>query len=167
MDLATAANLATTVAVVVAVVFGIAELRRAARERRDGAAVEIVRAAQTPEIIRAVGRILKLPDDADPQVIRSDPAVLEAAMAVYFACEMWGSIVFEGAVDLHMLDRMVGGWVRSTWVRLRRWIAAERIDNRNANVGEWWQWLYERFEADPVPGKAIGAHVAYRDRSGR
>lgn len=167
MDLATAANLATTLAVVVGVVFGIAELRRAARERRDAAAVEIVRAAQTPEIIRAVGRILKLPDDADPQVIRSDPALLEAAMAVYFACEMWGSIVFEGVLDLHMLDRMVGGWVRSTWVRLRRWIAAERIDNRNDNVGEWWQWLYERFEADPVPGKAIGAHIAYRDRSGR
>jgi hypothetical protein len=167
MDLATAANLATTVAVVVAVVFGIAELRRVARERRDAAAVEIVRAAQTPEIIRAVGRILKLPDDADPQVIRSDPALLEAAMAVYFACEMWGSIVFEGVIDLHLLDRMVGGWVRSAWVRLRRWIAAERIDNRNPNVGEWWQWLYERFEADPEPGKAQGAHIAFRDRSGR
>jgi hypothetical protein len=167
MDLATAANLATTVAVVVAVVFGIAELRRVARERRDTAAVEIVRAAQTPEIIRAVGRILKLPDDADPQVIRSDPALLEAAMAVYFACEMWGSIVFEGVIDLHLLDRMVGGWVRSAWVRLRRWIAAERIDNRNPNVGEWWQWLYERFEADPEPGKAQGAHIAYRDRTGR
>jgi hypothetical protein len=167
MDLATAANLATTVAVVVAVVFGIAELRRVARERRDAAAVEIVRAAQTPEIIRAVGRILKLPDDADPQVIRSDPALLEAAMAVYFACEMWGSIVFEGVIDLHLLDRMVGGWVRSAWVRLRRWIAAERIDNRNPNVGEWWQWLYERFEADPEPGKAQGAHIAYRDRTGR
>jgi hypothetical protein len=167
MDLGTAANLATTVAVVVAVVFGIAELRRVARERRDAAAVEIVRAAQTPEIIRAVGRILKLPDDADPQVIRSDPALLEAAMAVYFACEMWGSIVFEGVIDLHMLDRMVGGWVRSTWVRLRRWIAAERIENRNANVGEWWQWLYERFEADPDPGKAQGAHIAFRNRSGR
>jgi hypothetical protein len=167
MDLATAANLATTVGVVVAVVFGIAELRRVARERRDAAAVEIVRAAQTPEIIRAVGRILKLPDDADPQVIRSDPALLEAAMAVYFACEMWGSIVFEGVIDLHLLDRMVGGWVRSAWVRLRRWIAAERIDNRNPNVGEWWQWLYERFEADPEPGKAQGAHIAYRDRTGR
>jgi hypothetical protein len=167
MDLATAANLATTLAVIVAVVFGIAELRRVARERRDVAAVEIVRAAQTPEIIRAVGRILKLPDDADPQIIRGDPVLLEAAMAVYFACEMWGSIVFEGVVDLHMLDRMVGGWVRSTWVRLRPWIAAERIDNRNPNVGEWWQWLYERFEADPDPAKAQGAHIAFRDRSGR
>ena len=115
----------------------------------------------------AVGRILKLPDDADPQVIRSDPALLEAAMLVYFACEMWGSIVFEGVVDLHTLDRMVGGWVRSTWVRLRRWIASERIDNRSPNVGEWWQWLYDRFEADPDPGKALGAQVTHRGKTGR
>jgi hypothetical protein len=167
MDLATAANLATTVAVVVAVVFGIAELRRAARERRDAAAVEVVRAVQTQEIHLAVGRILKLPDDADPQVIRKDPELLESAMLVYFAAEMLGSIVFEGVVDLHTLDRMIGGWVRSTWVRLRRWIASERIDNRNPNVGEWWQWLYERFEADPDPGKAQGAHIAFRGRSRR
>jgi hypothetical protein len=167
MDLATAANLATTLAVVVGVVFGIAELRRAARERRDGAAVEIVRSVQTQEIQRAVGTILKLPDDADPELIRSDPALLDAAMLVYFACEMWGSIVFEGVVDLHTLDRMVGGWVRSAWVRLRRWIASERIENRNANVGEWWQWLYEGFEADPDPGKALGAHVTHRGKTGR
>jgi hypothetical protein len=114
-----------------------------------------------------VGRILKLPDDADPDVIRSDPALLEAAMLVYFACEMLGAIVFEGVVDLHTLDRMVGGWVRGSWVRLRRWVASERIANRNVSVGEWWQWLFEQLEADPDPGKALGAHVAYRSKSER
>jgi hypothetical protein len=62
---------------------------------------------------------------------------------------------------------MVGGWVRASWVRLRRWIAAERIETRNVNVGEWWQWLYEQLEADPDPGKALGAHVAYRGKAER
>jgi hypothetical protein len=167
MNLDTAANVATTLAVVVAVAFGLAELRRAVRDRRDRQAVEVIRSVQSQESHRAVGRILKLPDDADPDVIRSDPALLEAAMLVYFACEMWGSIVFEGVVDLHTLDRMVGGWVRASWVRLRRWIAAERIETRNVNVGEWWQWLYEQLEADPDPGKALGAHVAYRGKAER
>jgi hypothetical protein len=167
MDLATVANVATSVAVIVAVVFGLTELRRGARDRRDRAAVEVVRSVQTQESFRAVGRILNLPDDADPELIRSDPAMFEAAMLVYFACEMLGSIVFERVVELHTLDRMVGGWVRATWVRLRRWIESERKEDRNANVGEWWQWLYEQLEADPDPGKAVGTHVAYRDRRGR
>jgi hypothetical protein len=167
MDLGTAANIATTVAVIVAVVFGITELRRGARDRRDRAAVEIVRSVQTQEAFRAVGTILNLPDDADPKVVANDPALFEAAMLVYFACEMFGASVFEGVVDLHTLDRMVGGWVRATWVRLRRWIEAERIADRSPNAGEWWQWLYEQLEADPDPGKAVGAHVAYRGKRKR
>ena len=167
MDLATVANVATSVAVIVAVVFGLTELRRGARDRRDRAAVEVVRSVQTQESFRAVGKILDLPDDANPELVRSDPAMFEAAMLVYFACEMMGSMVFERVVELHTLDRMVGGWVRATWVRLRRWIESERKEDRNANVGEWWQWLYEQLEADPDPGKALGTHVAYRDRRGR
>ena len=166
MDLVTVANIATSVAVIIAVVFGVTELRRGARERRDRAAVEVVRSVQTQESFRAVGKILNLPDDADPEVIRSDPAMLDAAMLVYFACEMLGSIVFEGVVELHTLDRMVGGWVRASWVRLRRWVESERVEDRNANVGEWWQWLYEQLEADPAPGKALGTHMAYRGKRG-
>lgn len=167
MDLATAANLATTLAVIVGVVFGLIELRRASTERRDLAAVDIVRTVQTQEVRRAVSRVLELPDDADPDLIRRDPTLLEDALAVDSACEMWGSMVFEGVVDLHLLDRMVGGWVRGSWRRLRGWVQAERAATRNPNVGEWWQWLYERLEADPDPGKALGAHVAYKGQKGR
>jgi len=162
VNIDTAANLATTLAVVIGVVFGLAELRRAVRDRRDQAAFDIVRTVQTQEVRRAVGRVLKLPDDAEPELIRRDPQLLEAALAVDSACEMWGSMVFEGVVDLHTLDRMVGGWIRGSWRRLGRWVEAERVDNRNQNVGEWWQWIYERLQADPDPGKAEGAHAAYR-----
>jgi hypothetical protein len=147
------------------VVFGLAEARQAVRNRRDHAAVDIVRTVQTQDVRRAVERVLKLPDDTSPDTIRSDPHLLEAALAIDSACEMWGSMVFEGVVDLHMLDRMVGGWVRGTWIRLRSWIEAERRDNRSPNVAEWWEWLYDRLIADPDPGKANGAHVAYRGRT--
>ena len=167
LDLATALDIVVALAVVLGVVFGLAELRHATRNRRDHAAVDIVRTVQTQDVRRAVDRVFNLPDDADPKVIRGDPAMLDAALAVDSACEMWGSMVYEGVVDLHMLDRMVGGWVRGTWSRLRRWVEAERTDSRNVNVGEWWQWLYERLEADPDPEKAQAAYVAYRGKRGR
>jgi hypothetical protein len=167
MDLATAANLATTLAVVIGVVFGIAELRRAVRDRHDQAAIEVVRSVDSPEIQRAVERILELPHDADPDLLQRDPSVRDAALLVYWAGEMFGSIVYEGVVDLHTLDRMHGGWLRACWLRLRRWIEAERVDKHNVSAGEWWQWLYQRLEADPDPSKKLGAHVAYRDKSGR
>lgn len=167
MDAATALNIATTAAVVLGVVFGLAEVRQIVRDRRDHAAVDIVRTVQTQEVRRAVERVLRLPQDADPELIRGDADMLDAALAVDSACEMWGSMVFEGVVDQHMLDRMVGGWIRGTWTRLRRWVEAERVDKQNPNVGEWWQWLYERLQEDPDLGKAQGAHVGYRGRGRR
>lgn len=155
-------DLVATLAVLVGVWFAVVQLRHAASERRDHAAVDIIRTVQTQEVRRAVARVLALPDDADPDRVRNDPELLEAALAVDSACEMWGSMVFEGIVDHRMLDRMVGGWVRGTWKRLRLWVLAEREANRNPNVGEWWQWVYELLESDPDPGKARGAHDGYR-----
>ena len=164
MDLSLVLNFVTTVAIVVGLMFGLFELRQALRSRRDLAAVDIVRTVQTQEIRRAVTRVLQLPDGVDPEVVRADPQLLEAALAIDSACEMWGSMVFEGVVDLHMLDRMVGGWVRGTWHRLNRWVEQERIDSRSPNVAEWWQWLYDMLEASPDPGKARGAHLSYRGK---
>jgi hypothetical protein len=167
VDAGTALNIATTTAIVLGVVFGVAEVRQIVRDRRDHAAVDIVRTVQTQEVRRAIERVLRLPKDADPELIRSDPEMLEAALAVDSACEMWGSMVFEGVVEQHLLDRMVGGWVRGSWTRLGRWVEAERAEKRSPNVGEWWQWLYERLLEDPDLGKTQGAHVAYRGRRRR
>jgi hypothetical protein len=167
MDAALALEIATTSALVGGIALGLAEIRRAARARRELAAVDIVRTVQTQEVRRVVERVLRLPDGVDPEAIRADPAVLDAALAVDSACEMWGSMVFEGVLDQHLLDRMVGGWIRGTWRRLQPWVEGERVEKGNPNVGEWWQWLYERLEEDPDLGKVQGAHVAYRGRRHR
>ena len=164
MDVALVLNIITTAAVVAGVAFGLIQLRQALRARADVAAADIVRGVQTQEIRRAVQRVLTLPNDVDPAVVRADPTLLADALAIDSACEMWGSLVYEGIVDLHMLDRMVGGWVRGTWTRLRVWVNAERVDNRSPNVAEWWEWLYDMLMDSPDPGKAAGAHVSYKGR---
>ena len=162
IDLVTIAELVTAFAVMIGVIFGLVQLRQANRNRHDFAAVDIVRTVQTQEVRMAVRRIFSLPENADPDIIRNDPGMLAAALAVDSACEMWGCMVFEGVVDLHVLDRMVGGWVRGTWRRLHEWVEAERLETGSVNVGEWWQWLYEMLETDPDLGKKMGAHVGYR-----
>jgi len=166
-NLIAAVEVLTAIAVVVGIIFGLIELRQAIRNRRDYAAVDIVRTVQTQEVRQAVRQIFDLPLDADPHSIRSDPKMLAAALAVDSACEMWGCMVFEGVVDHRLLDRMVGGWVRGTWTRLRAWVESERAETQSINVGEWWQWLYEPLEADPDPGKKLGAHVAHRGKNTR
>ncbi len=166
-NLIAAVEVFTAIAVVIGIFFGLIELRQATRNRRDHAAVDIVRTVQTQEVRQAVRRIFDLPLDADPQLIRNDPELLAAALAVDSACEMWGCMVFEGVVDHQLLDRMVGGWVRGTWTRLRAWVESEGIETQSVNVGEWWQWLYELLDADPDRGKTLGAHIAYRGKKTR
>lgn len=161
------ANIVTAIAVALGLPFALVQLHHANRSRRDIAAVDVVRTVQTQEVRRAVERVLRLPRDAPPELIRNDATVLDAALAVDSACEMWGCMVFERVVDHRMLDRMVGGWVRGTWSRLNRWVEAERVDKQNPNIAEWWQWLYELLERDGDPGKARGAHIAYRGRLGK
>jgi hypothetical protein len=152
------------VAVVVGLIFGLIQLRQAVRNRRDLAAVDIVRTVQTQEVRLAIRKIFDLPFDADPDLVRGDPQLMSAALAVDSACEMWGCMVFEGVVNHRIVDRMVGGWIRGSWKRLRKWVESEREIADNPNIGEWWQWVYEVIQADPDPGKTQGAHVAYRGK---
>lgn len=128
--------------------FGLFELRQALRSRHDTAAFEIVGGYQTQEIRRAMARVMNLPLDADPELINGDPELLSAALAVDSMCEAWGSMAFEGIIDLHMLDRMAGGQIRGSWVRLRRWVEQQRAATGNLNTGEWWQWVYDRAMAN-------------------
>ena len=164
VDVATVVNIVSAVAIGAGVVFAVVQLRQSDRDRRDAAAVTVVGTVQTQEVRQAVRTILELPDRVDPEVIDDDPILIDAALAVDSACEMWGSMVYEGVVDHQMLDRMVGGWVRATWSRLSLWVEMERSELASPNVGEWWQWLVEMLEDDPDPGKKLGAHVAYRHK---
>lgn len=164
MDLQTLSQLITTAAVVIGVGFAIIEIRHALRARRDQAAIEVVRGVESAEIRQAVAKILELPVDPEPDVINNDETLLQAAHLVHWASEMYGSMVFERVVDLHVVDRIDGGWLRATWARMRRWIEAERIRSGNPNTGEWMQWLHEMLEADPDRGKVSGAHVFYKGK---
>lgn len=161
------ANIVTAVAVLLGIPFALLQLHHANRTRRDLAAVDVVHTVQTQEVRRAVERVFRLPVDADPQMIRDDPALLDAALAIDSACEMWGCMVFERVVDHRMLDRMVGGWVRGGWRRLHRWVESERAIKQNQNIAEWWQWLYELLEREGDSSKAQGAHLTYRGSQGR
>ncbi len=87
-DFTTAVEMATAVAVVIGIVFGLIQLHQAVRNRRDYAAVDIVRTVQTQEVRMAVRLVFDLPENADPETIRNDPALLAAALAVDSACEM-------------------------------------------------------------------------------
>jgi hypothetical protein len=161
LDLATLANLASATAVVVAVVFGTLQLGQMRKTRALFTATELVHAMQTTEFTRSVRLVLALPDDVDPGYIRRDPELTAAVQAVSHLYESLGVLVFYRVVHLHLVDDLMGGYVRESWRRLRPYVESRRAE-LGVYYGEWMQWLAEQLDRHPSPGKAQGAHIAHR-----
>jgi hypothetical protein len=165
LDLSTIANVATALTVLIAVAFGIIEMRRARREREERAAFAAVQAILTPEWMRSMLVIHNLPDDASAAMIERDDRVLDAASAVGIILEGLGYSVYARIVPLHVVGDLLGGTVRLAWRKLRPYIEEERRRSGSRKTFEWFEWLAKQVERH-VPGKTslqLGAAEAYDD----
>ncbi len=165
MELSTIANLATALTVLTAVVFGLIEMRRARREREERAAFAAVQAILTPEWMRSMLVVHKIPDDASAASIEGDARLLDAACAVGIILEGLGYSVYARIVPLHVVGDLLGGTVRLAWRKLRPYVEEERRRTGSQKTFEWFQWLATQVERY-VPGKTnleTGAQDAYQE----
>ncbi len=161
MNVTLVAQLASAVAVVVAVIFGTLQIRQMRKTRALFALAELVRSMQTPEFTRSVRMVLALPDRADPSAIRDDNEMATAVFAVSHVFESLGVLVFHRIVHINLVDDLMGGYVRVSWMKLAPYVEAQRLEI-GGYYGEWMQWLAERLLEHPSEGKVRGAHVAHR-----
>lgn len=154
------AQLASSIAVVVAVVFGVLQIRHMAKTREIFSSAELVHAMRTPEFTESIGKIGQLPDGADPEVVRRD--AMSAAQHVGHVLESLGVLVYHRILPLHLVDDLIGGYVRMGWKKLAPFVEARRKEY-GVYYGEWMQWLAERMNEYPSPGKSQGAHVTRAD----
>lgn len=155
---------ATTIAslpILVAIVFGILTLRQWHRTRYLTAAAELVRMMQTAEFARSIALVVELPERTDPKMIMERPELVAAVYHISHVFESLGVLVFHRQLPLHLVDHLIGGYVRASYRRVGPYIEARRI-TMGAMFGEWYQWLAERLEERPAPGKTLGAWIAHR-----
>lgn len=154
-------QIATLATLLVGIVFGILEIRRARRERCEKAAVEVFNVCIQDMFNDAQMLVLALPPDASPDEIRNSADLRRAVELMVNHYEYFGMMVFFRIVPLRTLDLLVGGAVRGTWLRLHNYVESERDALSIPAFGEWFQWLAERLEQHPQPEKDVGAHVAF------
>jgi hypothetical protein len=152
------ASLAT---LLVGVIFGILEIRRARKARAEKAAIDVFSVTVQNVLNDAHILVLDLPLDASPDHIRSSPGLRRASELLMTLYDYWGIMVFYRIVPLRTLDLLVGGVVRGSWMRLQKYIESERDALDMPAFGEWFQWLAERLEQFPQPEKQVGAHIAF------
>lgn len=165
MDLSTIANLATALAVLIAVIFGLIEMRRARRDREERAAFAAVQAILTPEWMRSMLVVHNILDNASASMIEADGRILDAASAVGIILEGLGYSVYARIVPLRVVGDLMGGTVRLAWRKLRPFVEEERQRSGSRKTFEWFEWLATQVERH-LPGKTnlqVGAQEAYGD----
>lgn len=156
-------GVATAAAVVFAVVFGVVQFRQIEAQRRQAATQHYLTAFTSPGVAEATQRLLALPDGAPAETIASNPQLVRDVVNLDWVVEGVGALVYTRVIDLHDFDRIAGGFVRGVWRKIEPYVQAERGRAHWPNLGEWWQWLVDRLEEDPLTGKQQGAHIAFRN----
>lgn len=153
------------ISVVVAVVFGIVQLRQFQQQRSDAAAVELMRSLQDGEFTRAFRLIYALPDGVGAEDLRAKGNEYEeAAYAISARFETMGLLVFRGNIPFLLMEELVGGAVVALWCRLQPWVFDVRSEQEQRLLWEWFQWLAERLADRGRPGETP-AFEKYRDWS--
>ena len=139
MDLPTIASFAEASAVIVAVVFGMVQLRQLNAQRRREAAFALMQSIQSPQMLRGILIIDRLQDA---------PAKAE-----------FDALPENDQVDVTAL---YSGTLQQSWRKLQRYAEELREATARPTRWEWFQWLAERMQERESDATPIPAYVQHR-----
>lgn len=148
MDLPTLANLAEILggaAVVIGLIFGLAQIRQFRQQRLDAADLELLRSLQDAEFVHSFSLIYPLPNNLSAQELRNmGPEYVNAALGMSARFEALGLLVFRGSIPFDLVEKIHGGNAILFWRKLQAWIEQLRSEQGHQLLFEWFQWLAER-----------------------
>jgi hypothetical protein len=141
------ANVALTLSFIAALIFGIAEVRLAARDRRERFNLETLRTFQTREFAQLIQYILSHDFPTTYKGFQAQPAQ-DQTCYIQFAQEMesMGILVAEKFIDIDLLDKTLGVFVTNAWEKYKPMYSDMREKLPDPFLGEYFQWLAERIE---------------------
>jgi hypothetical protein len=141
------ANLALTLSFIIALIFGIAQVQTANRDRTERLTLETLRTFQSREFAEL---ILHVTTRNMPANINEWNALSfqERVMFVQFAQEMEsvGIQVAEGLIDLDLVDITLGSLVVTSWAKYSVVFSDMREKQLDPFLGEYFQWLAEQID---------------------
>ncbi|MBS1587759.1 MAG: hypothetical protein JSS82_19670 [Bacteroidetes bacterium] len=139
------ANLALTLSFIVALVFGIAQVRTAASDRRERLTLEALRNFQTREFAELALYVNSRTLPVNRKEMNALP-IEEQAMLFQYGQEMegLGIMVAEGLINLDLVDKTLGSFVMTTWEKYKPLFTDIREKQPDPYMGEYFQWLAER-----------------------
>ncbi|HEY4935504.1 MAG TPA: hypothetical protein VII44_02930 [Puia sp.] len=141
------ANIALALSFVVGLVFGIVQVRVAARDRRERLTLETLREFQTREFIEVMHFINYRDVPSSREAFQALPAN-EQTILIQFAQEMesLGILVAERLINIDLVDKTLGSFVTTAWEKYKMMFLDIREKQPDPFLGEYFQWLAERID---------------------
>lgn len=130
------------ITIIIAIVFGIIQLRQFKTQRKDIAAVEIMRTMQDAQFTDS----LHLINQTDylrsvKEVRQQDPSLEKAIFAITTKFETLGFLVYKRVIPIEFVEQLVGGVCLALWQKLDLFILDYRNVNDQKLFLEWFEWL--------------------------
>ena len=148
------ANISLALSLIVGLVFGITQVRAAARDRRERLTLdalhsyesrefaELMQYISTHEMPKTKAELFALPDRDQIMFIQWSQQM-----------EHLGILVAEKIIDIDLVDKTLGSYVSTTWQKYKPMAESLRAEDREPFFNEYFQWLAEvideRMRANP------------------
>ncbi len=141
------ANLALALSFIVGLVFGIAQVRAAARDRKERLTLETLRNFQTREFSELMNFVTNSDVPPTHEEWQKRPPT-EQIMVTQFAQQMesLGILVAERLINIDLVDKTIGSLVTTAWDKYKIMILDSRQNRPDPFLCEYFQWLAEKID---------------------
>jgi len=141
------ADLALTLSLIVAVIFGIAQVRAVARDRKERLTLETLHTFQTREAAELMLYISLNELPTSQKGLRALP-INEQAIVLQFGQQMesLGLLMAEKYIDIDLVDKTLGSFVVTAWEKYKKMFLEIREKTPDPFLGEYFQWMAEQID---------------------
>jgi len=141
------ANLALALSFIVGLIFGVVQVRAAARDRRERLTLETLREFQTREFVELLHYVSfhDLPSNREGMMALPPD---ERTLLIQFGQEMesLGILVAERLINIDLVDKTLGSFVITSWEKYKNMFLDIREKQPDPFLGEYFQWLAEQLD---------------------
>lgn len=141
------ANIALALSFVIGLIFGIAQVKAAARDRRERLTLETLRTFQTREYAEFMyfTNSYNIPPTYE-EWHNLPPKDQVTFIQFSQQMESLGILVAEGLINIDLVDKTLGSFVSTSWNKFKPVILDIRSKMSDPFLSEYFQWLAERID---------------------
>jgi hypothetical protein len=136
------ADLALTLSLIVAIIFGMAQINVAKKDRRERLTLETLRNFHSRDFAELIFFITttKMPDNYEKwQSLPNEDRI--RFIQITQQMESLGILLADGLIDIELMDKTLGSFISTTWDRFSPLIIDMREKINDPYLSEYFQWM--------------------------